>query len=172
MKGKGFNRQFLVAGMAAAACTTAYAAAPEGRLNVLFIMADDMRPELGCYGVKEIKTPNIDRLASEGVVFRNAYCNVPVSGASRASLLTGMYPSYPDRFTDFSAKASVDCPEAVPVSEWFTSHGYHTVSDGKVFHHTSGRIRCVLGRIQQVGTLDERVVLPLHQPQERERTFL
>ena len=59
MKGKGFNRQFLVAGMAAAACTTAYAAAPEGRLNVLFIMADDMRPELGCYGVKEIKTPNI-----------------------------------------------------------------------------------------------------------------
>lgn len=135
MKGKGFNRQFLVAGMAAAACTTAYAAAPEGRLNVLFIMADDMRPELGCYGVKEIKTPNIDRLASEGVVFRNAYCNVPVSGASRASLLTGMYPSYPDRFTDFSAKASVDCPEAVPVSEWFTSHGYHTVSDGKVFHH-------------------------------------
>ena len=89
MKGKGFNRQFLVAGMAAAACTTAYAAAPEGRLNVLFIMADDMRPELGCYGVKEIKTPNIDRLASEGVVFRNAYCNVPPCRFQSGSLHTG-----------------------------------------------------------------------------------
>lgn len=56
------------------------------RMNVLFLMADDMRPELGCYGVEAVKTPNMDRLASSGVLFQNAYCNVPVSGASRASL--------------------------------------------------------------------------------------
>lgn len=105
------------------------------KMNVLFIMADDMRPELGCYGVREVKTPHIDRLARTGVVFQNAYCNVPVSGASRASLLTGVYPHYPDRFVHYSARASRDCPEAVPLSQWFTSHGYHTVSNGKVFHH-------------------------------------
>ncbi|WP_311440140.1 sulfatase [Hoylesella buccalis] len=109
--------------------------AQDSRLNVLFLMADDLRPELGCYGVKDIKTPNIDRLASTGVVFQNAYCNVPVSGASRASLLTGVYPHYPDRFVGFSARASEDCPDAIPISQWFTSHQYHTVSNGKVFHH-------------------------------------
>ena len=59
------------------------------QMNVLFIMADDMRPELGCYGVDVVKTPNMDRLAASGVLFQNAYCNIPVSGASRASLLTG-----------------------------------------------------------------------------------
>ncbi len=107
------------------------------RMNVLFLMADDMRPELGCYGVEAVKTPNMDRLASSGVLFQNAYCNVPVSGASRASLLTGVYPHYPDRFVNFSAYASKDCPEAIPLSGWFTKNGYHTVSDGKVFHHMS-----------------------------------
>lgn len=42
-----------------------------------------MRPELGCYGVDVVKTPNMDRLAASGVLFQNAYCNIPVSGASR-----------------------------------------------------------------------------------------
>ena len=74
------------------------------KMNVLFLMADDMRPELGCYGVKEVKTPNIDRFAASGLLFQNAYCNIPVSGASRASLLTGVYPHYPDRFVNYSAK--------------------------------------------------------------------
>lgn len=102
------------------------------KMNVLFLMADDMRPELGCYGVKEVKTPNIDRFAASGLLFQNAYCNIPVSGASRASLLTGVYPHYPDRFVNYSAYASKDCPTAIPISRWFTSHGYYTISNGKV----------------------------------------
>ena len=105
------------------------------KMNVLFLMADDMRPELGCYGIEAVKTPNLDKLASSGVLFQNAYCNIPVSGASRASMLTGMYPKYPKRFTSFSARASKDCPEAIPLSGWFTSHGYYTLSNGKIFHH-------------------------------------
>ena len=56
------------------------------QMNVLFIMADDMRPELGCYGVDVVKTPNMDRLAASGVLFQNAYCNIPVSGASQQRL--------------------------------------------------------------------------------------
>ena len=107
------------------------------KMNVLFLMADDMRPELGCYGVKEVKTPNIDRFAASGLLFQNAYCNIPVSGASRASLLTGVYPHYPDRFVNYSAYASKDCPTAIPISRWFTSHGYYTISNGKVLHHLS-----------------------------------
>lgn len=81
------------------------------KMNVLFLMADDMRPELGCYGVKEVKTPNIDRFAASGLLFQNAYCNIPVSGASRASLLTGVYPHYPDRFVNYSAYASKGLPD-------------------------------------------------------------
>lgn len=75
------------------------------KMNVLFIIADDMRPELGCYGIEDIVTPHIDRLAEQATVFQNAYCNIPVSGASRASLFTGVYPCYPERFTAFDANA-------------------------------------------------------------------
>lgn len=109
---------------------------PDGKpMNVLLIIADDMRPEMGCYGVPVVQTPHIDSLAASGLRFDRAYCNIPVSGASRASLLTGAYPLFPQRFTHFSAKASVDYPQAVPLSAWFTRHGWHTISNGKVFHH-------------------------------------
>lgn len=103
--------------------------------NVLFIVVDDLRPELGCYGVDAIKTPNIDRLAGKSTIFQNAYCNIPVSGASRASLLTGMYPKFPERFHDYTTRTSVDAPNAVPLSHVFTANAYHTISNGKVFHH-------------------------------------
>ena len=77
-------------------------AANKKHMNVLFIMADDLRPEMGCYGVKDIHTPNFDRFAKGAVLFDNAFCNAPVSGASRASVLTGMYPNYPTRFIDYT----------------------------------------------------------------------
>ena len=56
--------------------------------NVLFIICDDLRPELGCYGQKQIKSPNIDHWAAQSVLFNRAYCNIAVSGASRASLMS------------------------------------------------------------------------------------
>jgi len=60
------------------------------KANVLFIAVDDLRPELGCYGVAEIKTPSIDGLASSGVTFNRAYCQLAVCNPSRVSLLTGL----------------------------------------------------------------------------------
>lgn len=103
--------------------------------NILFIIADDLRPELGCYGVEDIKTPNIDRFAQGATVFNNAYCNIPISGASRASLLTGVYPLYPDRFTAFDAYAEKDYPQAVTLPRHFRENGYYAVSNGKIFHN-------------------------------------
>ncbi|MHC4680243.1 MAG: sulfatase [Planctomycetota bacterium] len=104
--------------------------------NVLFIAVDDLRPQLGCYGHKQMLSPNIDRLASEGVLFLRSYCQVPVCGASRASLLTGTRPT-PNRFLGYATWAEKDLPGALSVAEHFRNHGYHTISNGKIFHHRS-----------------------------------
>ena len=101
--------------------------------NVLFIAVDDLRPELNCYGKTHIKSPNIDRLAKSGIAFTRAYCNVPVCGASRASLLTGLRPTY-NRFLQYYAQADVETPEAVTIPEHFKKNGYTTISIGKTFH--------------------------------------
>ena len=102
--------------------------------NVLFIAVDDLRPELNCYGASHISSPNIDRLSDEGLTFNRAYCNVPVCGASRASLLTGIRPTK-TRFVNYHTWASKDVPGAISLPQHFKENGYHTISNGKIFHH-------------------------------------
>lgn len=108
--------------------------AAEKPKNVLFIAIDDLRPELGCYGQSQIKSPNIDKLADEGMRFDRAYCQVPVCGASRASLLSGIRPTR-QRFVTFYSKVEDEVPGAVTLPEHFKNNGYHTISLGKIFHH-------------------------------------
>ena len=102
--------------------------------NVLFIAVDDLRPELGCYGKTHIKSPNIDKLAETGFVFERAYCMVPTCGASRASLMTGIRPAR-GRFYSYLASAQKETPGIMTLNTHFKNNGYHTVSNGKVFHH-------------------------------------
>lgn len=102
--------------------------------NVLFIAVDDLRPSLGCYGDHTAVTPNIDRLASRGLVFNRAYCQVAVCNPSRASLMTGLRPdtlgvwTLPIHFRE--AK-----PDAVTLPQWLRRSGYKAVSHGKIFHN-------------------------------------
>ena len=102
--------------------------------NILFIAVDDLRPELASYGAKHIKSPSIDKLAAEGLVFDRAYCNVPVCGASRASLLSGVRPGK-KRFIGFSTRLSEDYPGVTSLPMHFKNHGYTTISNGKIYHH-------------------------------------
>ena len=102
--------------------------------NILFIAVDDLRPELGCYGKSLIKSPNIDRLAAEGTRFDRSYCNIPVCGASRASLMTGLRPAR-NRFLTYFTWADEDAPGITTLPKHFRNHGYHTISNGKIFHH-------------------------------------
>lgn len=103
-------------------------------LNVLFIPVDDLRYQANVFGQEEMITPNLDQLAKDGVAFNRAYCNVPVCGASRASLMSGVRPT-PDRFVNFYASKDEDFPHKPSIAKWFKDHGYTTVSMGKVYHH-------------------------------------
>jgi iduronate 2-sulfatase len=118
----------------ALASLTSVSQADDVRPNILFIAIDDLRPELGCYGNSWIKSPNIDKLAAEGTLFSRAYCQVPVCGASRASLLTGLRPTA-KRFRNFDTHIEKDAPGAMTLPEEFKNNGYHCISNGKIFHH-------------------------------------
>jgi arylsulfatase A-like enzyme len=101
--------------------------------NVLFIMVDDLRPQLGCYGDPTVKTPNIDRLASNGTVFLRAYCQQALCSPSRTSLLTGHYP---ERLgvTDIETHFRQKNPQMVTLPQYFKQNGYHVAGLNKIFH--------------------------------------
>ena len=65
---------------------------PPSKLNVLFIVSDDLNCDIGAYGNNVISTPNLDNLAKKGVLFGNAHNQYPWCGPSRASFMTGLYP--------------------------------------------------------------------------------
>ena len=106
-------------------------------MNILFIAVDDLKPILGCYGNKLIKTPNIDRLAARGTVFLNNYCQQAVSGPTRASLLTGMRPDHTGIW-DLKTKMRDVNPDILSLPQYLISQGYSTQGIGKVYD-----VRCV-----------------------------
>ena len=109
------------------------AAAADTRPNILFIAVDDLRPEIGCYGVPHAITPNIDRLAAGGVRFDRAYVTYPLCLPSRASMLTGLRINYKE-----DGKKGRGFPELTQLgTTWpktFRDAGYWTATSGKLYH--------------------------------------
>ena len=102
--------------------------------NVIFISFDDLRPELGCYGNDEIKTPHLDEFAEGSVVFLNTYCQAAVCQPSRASYMTGLRPDS-IRSWHLGDHHRGAFPDVVTMPQYFHEFGYHTVSIGKIFHN-------------------------------------
>ena len=96
-------------------------------------MVYDLRPELNSYGKNRIISPNIDALATTGISFNRAYCNVPVCGASRASLLTGIRPTS-TRFLRYDASIKKEAPNVLNLVQHLKNEGYTTVSNNKITH--------------------------------------
>ena len=103
-------------------------------MNVLFVVVDDLRPQLGCYGQEQIISPNIDALSRDGVLFERAYCQQAVCAPSRSSVLSGCRPDT-TRIYDLKVPLRQAMPEVISLPEHFKANGYETVSIGKVYHH-------------------------------------
>lgn len=112
--------------------------------NVLFIFVDDLRPDLGCYGHREVKSPHLDSLAAHSTVFRRQYVTVPTCGASRMSILTGRYPRKKVDLTNEVAAKTLNGGPAGALPETFIEqlkrNGYYTVGIGKVSHSADGYV--------------------------------
>ncbi len=100
--------------------------------NVLFIAVDDLKPILGCYGDKIIKTPNIDNLAAKGTLFMQNYCQQAICGPTRASLMTGKRPDY-TKVWDLETKMRDINPNILTIPQYFKEKGYFTSGIGKIY---------------------------------------
>lgn len=113
--------------------------------NVVLIMIDDLNDWVGALGGHpQVKTPNLDRLISQGVLFSNAHCAAPVCGASRHALMSGLRPSTTGWYTGGAkTKTSYEriLGETVPMPTHFKQNGYKTMAAGKVFHRGTSDLK-------------------------------
>jgi len=106
------------------------------RPNVLFMAIDDLNDWIGCLGGHpDVKTPNLDKLASRGVLFTNAHCSAPACNPSRASLMTGILPSTSGVYHNPDPwRKSPALKDAATIPQHFMAHGYSAVGGGKIYH--------------------------------------
>ncbi|AZM49593.1 iduronate-2-sulfatase [Streptomyces sp. WAC 06738] len=133
------RRRFLALSSATAAGLTAAPTLSRGkpeRPHVLFIAVDDLNDWIGPLGGHpDVKTPNLDRLASLGITFTNAHCPAPLCNPSRAALMTGLRPSTSGIYTNEQPwRESPRLQDAVTLPQHFRAHGYRAIGGGKIYH--------------------------------------
>jgi len=129
-----FNLALL--GLAAMPAAAQKSGTKQSHPNVLFIAVDDLKPLIAAYGEKMVITPGLDRLAKEGMAFQNCYVQQAISGATRASCLTGMRPDK-TKVWDLETNFRQVNTKAVSLPEYFIKNGYETAAVGKIYHEGS-----------------------------------
>jgi N-sulfoglucosamine sulfohydrolase len=164
------RRNFLKSGLAASACAaTLRGALPreapaltrrnEGRAvkqpNILYIIVEDIGPHLSCYGEPLVRTPNIDRLAAEGVRFAQVFATSPVCSASRSSLMTGAYQTFTGthHHRTWPWRKQPLPPPIAHVCDWFRAAGYFTCNLRPAKVEAKG-IRALVNGAEGAGKLD------------------
>ncbi len=130
------HKKHLLTVLTIALTVCSFASADEPRKNILFIGVDDLRVELGCYGAEHMKTPNIDKLSRDGLLFEKAYVQQAICAASRISLMTGMRPDSTGVY-DLKHPLHKTLPDAMSMPRFFKENGYRTISLGKIYHHSN-----------------------------------
>lgn len=124
---------FIVLAMSCKSNEATKVVAPKKQPNILFIAIDDLRPELGAYGSDIAVTPNLDRLAGQGLLFNRAYCQEAICSPSRASLMTGARPETINVVENFTYFRDAN-PDIITLPQHFKNNGYETVHTGKIYH--------------------------------------
>ena len=126
---------FLIALLLAPLAVLHGADAPTKQPNVLFIAVDDLNDWIGCLGGHpQTKTPNFDRLAASGVLFKNAYCPGASCNPSRTAILSGIEPHRSGLYTNRQKLREV-MPETELLPKYFSRHGYWSAGSGKILHY-------------------------------------
>lgn len=110
------------------------------QMNVLFIISDDLNCNISSYGHYMVKTPNIDKLAEEGLLFNNAYTNFPLCGPSRTSFMTGLYPDQ-TYLKDLNTLVRERVPDVTTMPQNFMNNGYVSARVGNISLRKSCRNR-------------------------------
>lgn len=135
-------KKFLALSVSIFVAFGSFAQKTDKKPNVLFIMSDDLRTELNCYDVTYIKSPNIDKLAKNGMVFTHAYVQQAVCSASRASLLTGTRPNTAGVDYPYSQYfMNVFWPSHPSIAEYFERQNYAVRTFGKIHHGVPDKIK-------------------------------
>jgi arylsulfatase A-like enzyme len=131
-----FNRRNFLAGSAVACALPGFGKSVQ-RPNVLFVVIDDLRPLISCQGDPVAITPNLDALASDGMVFERAYAQYPICGPSRGSFLSGLRPDTSGLMTNNTPFHNA-LPNALTLNRYFMKEGYEVFGAGKVYHNSTG----------------------------------
>lgn len=135
-----FMQSTVTAAMGAALGAESQAFASQDKPNVLFISIDDLNNWVGCLGGHpQARTPNMDRLANRGVLFRNAHCSAPLCNPSRTSVMTGLHPTTSGvlgNMQDWRQAPALQNRKTLP--QYFKEHGYWTGAAGKLYHSNHG----------------------------------